>query len=77
MPPVIYFNKLFEEEMDLFKHKYKIPIGIDYNSIEYVYFDLLENSLFAVVGRDKSGKTNFIMNILSTINKTIFLNKTI
>lgn len=77
VPPVIYFNKLFEEEMDLFKHKYKIPIGIDYNSIEYVYFDLLENSLFAVVGRDKSGKTNFIMNILSTINKTIFLNKTI
>ncbi|MBU5337334.1 type VII secretion protein EssC [Intestinibacter bartlettii] len=76
VPQVIYFNKLFAEEPELFKYKYKIPIGIDYNTIEYTYFDLLENNLFAVVGRDKSGKTNFIMQILQTINKTILLNKT-
>lgn len=76
VPKVINASDLFEQEKELFKNKYKIPIGIDYETIEYVYFDLLENDLFAVTGRDKSGKTNFVLNLLSTINNTILMNKT-
>ena len=76
VPDIIKGSELFKENRTLYSERYRIPIGMSYDKVDYVYFDLLNMDLFAVMGRDKSGKTNFVNHILTTINKTIFNNLT-
>lgn len=76
VPDIIKGHELFNENKALYCEKYKIPIGISYEKVDYKYFDLLSTELVIVMGRDKSGKTNFINHIMTTINKTIFNNLT-
>lgn len=76
VPEIIRGDEFFNDNKELFEVKYKIPIGIEYEKVSYKHLDLLENELFAVMGRNKAGKTNFVTHILSSINKTIFNNLT-
>lgn len=76
VPEIIKATELFEEERKIFNGKYNIPIGIGYDKVEYVHLDLLSTELLAVIGRGKSGKTNFIKYLLNMINRTILLNLT-
>lgn len=76
VPERITMSEMFANNKALYSRSYMIPVGISYDSIDYVYINLLEIGMFAVTGKDKSGKTNFTKSILSSINRTIFTNLT-
>lgn len=65
-----------EVEKKAYAKPYRIPIGVDFATVQYTYVDLTSVGFFAVTGKAKSGKTNFIKNILNTIQKDIFNNLT-
>ena len=50
-------------------YNYNIVIGLDYNDVSAVNFDLLNLGVLAVVGRKMSGKSNFIKNIVVNADK--------
>ena len=64
------------ENSMLYAQPYQIPIGIDFASVQYVSIDLTSIGYFAITGKAKSGKTNFIKNIVETIQENIFDNLT-
>ncbi|HHW47056.1 MAG TPA: type VII secretion protein EssC [Clostridiaceae bacterium] len=76
VPDIIKGSVLFNENRTLYSEKYRIPIGMSYDTVDYVYLDLSSIEMFAVIGRNKSGKTNFINHIMTTIQRTIFNNFT-
>jgi len=52
--------------------KYQIPIGLDYNEVDLVTLDLLKFTVFAITGRENSGRKNFLRIIMNNIQKNIF-----
>lgn len=50
-------------------YNYNIAVGLDYNDVSAVNLDLLSLGVFGVTGRNNSGKSNFIKNILFNANK--------
>lgn len=76
VPEVIPFEKLRQEEKNLFEQPYQMPAGLDYNSVEYHMMDLASMGVLAVSGREKSGKTNFIRYIFSALKADIFHSRT-
>lgn len=51
---------------------YTLPVGIDYNSIEFDTINLLKENTIAVSGRDKSGKTNWISLLMDYCQQNVF-----
>ncbi|MBE6047617.1 MAG: type VII secretion protein EssC [Clostridium sp.] len=45
-----------------------IPVGITYDDIEERVINLNEHPFAVIIGKDKSGKTNFIKNVISTLS---------
>lgn len=76
VPEVIKSNELYKENRELYSVSYRIPIGIDYDNVDYNFIELDKIGMLTVMGRERSGKTNFIRNIMSSINKNIFNNIT-
>ena len=76
VPAIIKRSELYEANKNLYLQPYQIPIGIDYATVAYRYIDLMSVGLFAVSGKEKSGKTNFIRHILHSIQQNIFNNLT-
>ena len=70
VPDIIKFNDI--KNNNIYKENYKIPIGIDYNSVQYYMLDIMSAGLIATVGREKSGKTNFIYHLFNAINQNVF-----
>lgn len=71
VPEVIKFSALRQMD-DLFNVAYQVPIGIQYSTVKYVKIDLVTTGLIATLGREKSGKTNFVKNIFAAIQKNVF-----
>lgn len=76
VPKIIKGNDFYNENKEEFNTKYKIPVGINYDTVEIKHFDLLKNELFAIAGKEKSGKTNFVTNLITNIQRTIINNIT-
>ncbi|MBC8060467.1 MAG: type VII secretion protein EssC [Clostridiaceae bacterium] len=76
VPKVLKASEVFANNRSEFVSPYEIPIGIDYSSVAFRHINLLTIGMMAILGRDKSGRTNFIKHIMTTINKTIFNNFT-
>jgi S-DNA-T family DNA segregation ATPase FtsK/SpoIIIE len=76
VPEILKGSEVFANNRTEFATPYEIPIGIDYSSVAYRHLNLLTLGMMAILGREKSGKTNFIKHIMTTINKTIFNNMT-
>jgi S-DNA-T family DNA segregation ATPase FtsK/SpoIIIE len=74
VPDILPANEFYAS----FKPKtpYAIPIGISYNTVEPVLLPLLEYSMLPVIGRSRSGRTNFIRQVLGAIQRTTLLNRT-
>lgn len=49
-----------------------IPVGIDYESVDFVEFDLNKIAALAIAGKEKSGKTNFVKGIINHLQNNIF-----
>ena len=76
VPNIVKKSVVFAENPMLYTQPYQIPIGIDFASVQYVSIDLTSIGYFAITGKAKSGKTNFIKNIVETIQENIFDNLT-
>lgn len=70
VPDVIRYVDI--KNMGLYKQHYKVPLGINYGSIQYEMLDISTVGMLAVLGKERSGKTNFIRHILTAINANIF-----
>lgn len=73
VPEIVIKN---EVDKKLYSTPYKVPVGIDFNSVKYTYVDLLSVGYFGITGKAKSGKTNFVKGILDAIQDDIFNNLT-
>lgn len=76
VPELIAQTQLMNQHKELYRSQYKIPAGMDYDSISYESIDLASLGFFVISGKERSGKTNFIRHMLTTIQKTIFTNVT-
>lgn len=76
VPEVINLSELMSNRKDLYQEAYKLPVGMDYASVTYEHLDLLSLGMFAVMGRENGGKTNFLRQLLQAINRTVFENGT-
>lgn len=70
VPSIINFEDIQDKE--LYANNYQIPIGINYSTVKYQTLDLLKLGLLVSLGREKSGKTNFIKMLLASIQKNVF-----
>ena len=71
VPEIIKFSTIKNED-SLYKTNYKVPMGIKYSTVQYSMLDLKTVGLIATLGREKSGKTNFIKHIMAAIQNNLF-----
>lgn len=51
---------------------YLLPLGIDYEKVEFVDLDLLKATTIGITGREASGKTNFVRLIMNYCQQNVF-----
>lgn len=76
VPEVLKMSVLRKEQAEIFKTPYRIPIGMDFATVQFAYLDLISIGSFGISGKNKSGKTNFARLLLDTIQEHIFQNIT-
>ena len=62
-----YVANTFENRIN-----YQLPVGIDYNSVEFVILNLLKSATISVTGKEKSGKTNLVKIIMDYCQENVF-----
>ena len=67
VPEIIRRSLLLKRNPQIYLQPYVIPVGIGFESVEYVNLYLLSLGMFAVSGKAKSGKKNFTLNILDSL----------
>lgn len=72
VPDIVYASKAYKEIKPM---PYRVPIGISYTSIDYEYMDLLANPIVPIIGRARSGRTNFVKQILAYLQFTRMSNR--
>ena len=70
VPDIIKFKDIME--LDMYKQNYHIPIGINYGTVQYEYMDISSLGLLAILGKERSGKTNAIRHLYSAIQRNVF-----
>ena len=53
-------------------HNYVLPVGIDYDTVEFVTLDLSKTLSIAISGREHSGKSNFVKLIMDYCQNEVF-----
>ena len=71
VPDVIKFSKI-KTDRTLYNVNYKFPIGIQYSTVQYAMLDLTTVGLLATIGKERSGRTNFVKYIISAIQNNLF-----
>lgn len=51
---------------------YVVPVGIDYDKVDFVTIDLLKSYTIGIMGRAKSGRTNFVSILIDYLYNHIF-----
>jgi DNA segregation ATPase FtsK/SpoIIIE, S-DNA-T family len=54
------------------QNSYRVPVGIDYDSVELNYLDFMKIQLISITGRDGSGKTNLVKVIFHYLRQGMF-----
>lgn len=71
VPEIIRFSTI-KIDNSLYKNNYMVPIGIQYSTVQYTMLDLTSIGLIATLGREKSGKTNFVKHMMAAIQTNLF-----
>ncbi len=71
VPEVIRFSEI-RKDRSLYGNAYKVPVGISYSTVQYTMLDLLNVGLIATLGREKSGRTNFVRHLMAAIRENMF-----
>lgn len=72
VPEVLKRSDIRREQPEIYQKPYQIPVGMDFSTVQFAYVDMATIGYFAISGRAKSGKTNFIRNIMESIQDNIF-----
>lgn len=54
------------------KGDYIIPVGVDYETVEWNCINLLKTATIGMIGREHFGKTNLLRGILKTLQRAVF-----
>ncbi len=76
VPERMLLSQTLADMPELYSEKYRIPVGMSFNFVDYIYIDLWNVGLVTIAGRAKSGRTNMAKLVLRTISETIFDNLT-
>ena len=68
VPEVIPFEKLRQEEKNLFEQPSQMPAGLDYNSVEYLMMHLASMGFLAVRRREQSEPPNYLRSLSSVLS---------
>lgn len=71
VPEVIKFSAIKNDDA-LYKVNYRVPMGIQYSTVQYAMLDLMTVGLIATLGKEKSGKTNFVKHVMAAIQNNLF-----
>ena len=71
VPEIIRFSTI-KADNTLYKNNYRVPMGIRYSTVQYTMLDLTSIGLIATLGREKSGRTNFVKHMMSAIQTNLF-----
>lgn len=71
VPEIIRFSTI-KADNTLYKNNYRVPMGIQYSTVQYTMLDLTSIGLIATLGREKSGRTNFVKHMMSAIQTNLF-----
>lgn len=71
VPEIIKFSTI-KKDSSLYENNYMVPMGIQYSTVQYTMMDLTSIGLIATLGREKSGKTNFVKHMMAAIQTNLF-----
>ena len=71
VPEIIRFSTI-KTDNSLYKKNYMVPMGIQYSTVQYTMLDLTSIGLIATLGKEKSGKTNFVKHMMAAIQNNLF-----
>lgn len=69
IPETLTEDYLFDNLGD-FASKDKLIVGLSYETVAPLCFEIMKNNLLAITGAEKSGKTNFIRYIVNAFQKS-------
>lgn len=72
VPQRLYYEYIIKNLKYSHTKSYCIPIGIDYDTVELNFIDLLKMQLLSITGRDGSGKTNLLQVIFHYLRQGMF-----
>ena len=72
VPDIITMKSLQTSNPEILDVKYRIPYGMNFADMRIEYLNLLQNGVLGITGREESGKTNFLLNVINTIQNNIF-----
>lgn len=70
IPDKLYLENVMSENNELFKNKCVLPIGMNFNNVEFDFVDLNTENFLALVG-DTFSKIQFLKCMLTMLSKTI------
>ncbi|MBR6524533.1 MAG: type VII secretion protein EssC [Clostridia bacterium] len=76
VPDTLKLADAMQQRPDLFKQPYQMVLGMNYKTVEYETFSLLDQGIMFVTGRAKMGKKNVTRMLLKQIQKNIMLHYT-
>lgn len=72
VPQILDINYVSNNLLNNRLKPYQLPVGIDYDTVEFVIIDLLKTQLFSITGREGGGKTNLIKVIFHYLYQGLF-----
>lgn len=72
VPQVLNYEFIIKNLNYTHQKSYSVPIGIDYDTVDLSFIDLLKMQLLSITGRDNSGKTNLLTIIFHYLRQGMF-----
>lgn len=72
VPPILDMSYVKENMRDNLLKPYQIPIGIDYETVEFVSVDLSKALTIGITGREGQGKTNILRLCMNYLQSKVF-----
>lgn len=69
IPAVLDCNYVAEQYPEIAQKAYQVMIGLNYSTIMPVVLDIRTLGVLGIVGKEKSGRGNFVRNLLHTLQK--------
>lgn len=72
VPQLLNYEYLMKHLKYNKQNSYRVPVGIDYDSVELNYIDFMKTQLISITGREGSGKTNLVKVMFHYLRQGMF-----